>query len=178
MKQLPQPTARMDSLIGRRYSILKFADLPVHCQISTLWFNVIEGSGWSDVAIPVWRDDKEAKAGLIALLPEYIDHYGEVYFGLVTLSVDELKASIIQDEDFSSTWKNWEEFHASYGTGPSDHPADNRWPVLLSYDNYETIWDGWHRFNSYIRDGATEVEAMFYPQMHHLAAHGLLPAAQ
>lgn len=172
MNQMPQVIARMDMLIGNRYSILKFADLPEHCQMATLWFNVIEGGRWDDVAIPDWASDEDAKAGLRKLLPEYVERYGEVLFGLITLSVDALKASIMQDEDFASSWGSWEEFHASYGTGPSLHPAENRWPVLLSYDNYATIWDGWNRFNSYIRDGAVEVEAMFYPQEHHLAAQG------
>ncbi len=166
-------TARMDTLIGNSYSILKFADLPAHCQLATIWFNVIEGCGWDDVAIPDWETYDDAKAGLLMLLPKYVERYGEEFFGLVTLSVDVLKESIMQDEDFASSWESWEKFHKSYGTGPSDHPKDNRWPVLLSFDNYSTIWDGWKRFNSYLRDGATEIQAMFYPQEHHLVACGI-----
>lgn len=172
-------TARMDTLIGNSYSIIRFADLDQHYQLAIVWFTAIEGGGWTDVAIdPNWESDEEAKAGLIALLPEYVERYGEEPFGLVSLSVDALKASIMQDEDFASSWGSWEEFHDSYGTGPSDHPTDNRWPVLLSYDNYATIWDGWNRFNSYLRDGATEIPAMFYPQKHHLVDCGIIQAAQ
>jgi hypothetical protein len=48
--------------------------------------------------------------------------------------------------------------------------------VLLSY-NYATIWDGWNRFNSYLRDGATEIQAMFYPQKHHIDAYRIISAA-
>jgi len=126
---------------------------------------------------PNWESDEETKAGLVMLMPKYVERYGEELFGLVSLSVDALKVSIMQDEDFASSWDSWEKFCASYGTGPSDHPEDNRWPVLLSYDNYSTIWDGWNRFNSYLRDGATEIQAMFYPQEHHLVACGIMPAA-
>lgn len=162
-------TARMDTLIGDGFAIVQFADLPQHCQMATVWFTAIEGGGWDNVPIdPAWESDDEAKAGLAALLPRYVEHYGEELFGLVTLGVDALKASIMQDEDFSSNWDSWEAFHASYGTGASEHPSENRWPVLLSPDNYATLWDGWHRFNSYLRDGATEIQAMFNPQAHHL----------
>jgi len=48
--------------------------------------------------------------------------------------------------------------------------------VLLSYDNYETLTDGWHRLHSYMRDGADEIPALFYPLSHHLVACGIIPA--
>jgi len=40
--------------------------------------------------------------------------------------------------------------------------------VLLSSDAYETILDGWHRFHSYVRDGASEIQAVFNVSDHHL----------
>lgn len=36
--------------------------------------------------------------------------------------------------------------------------------------------DGWHRFHSYMRDGAVEIPVLFYPLEHHLVACGIIPA--
>lgn len=162
---------RMDTLIGDGYSILKFADLPTHCQMAALWYTVMECDCWEDVAIPNWETSEQAKDGLFLLLPKYVDLYGEELFGMVTLSADALKSSVMQDEDIAESYTSWDEYHADYTRGyVPKHPETNRWPVLLSYDNYETLWDGWHRFHSYIRDGATVIQAMFNPHKHHLVA--------
>lgn len=165
-------TARMDTLIGDRYSILRFADLPTHCQIAMAWYAVMECSEWQEVAVPDWATDEQAKAGLALLLPKYIELYGEELFGIVTLSADALISSVMQDEDIAGGYASWDEYHASYigGGDVPEHPKADRWPVLLSYDNYETLWDGWHRFHSYVRDGATEILAIFNPEKHHLDA--------
>lgn len=164
-------TARMDTLIGESYSIQKFADLPQHYQMAIAWYNVMECEGWEDISTPEWETDAEAKAGLAALLPKYVEKYGEDLFGTITLSANALTASVMRDEDIADSYQSWDDYHTDYvrGGDVQAHPKANRWPVLLSYDNYETLWDGWHRFHSYIRDGDVEIPAIFHPMDHHLA---------
>lgn len=169
-------TARMDDLIGDTYAVVKFADLPTPYQMAIVWRTVMECDGWDGVPIPDWQSEDEAKTGLALLLPKFVELYGEELFGTVTLSADALKSSVMQDEDIASSYSTWEDYHAAYTRGRTPaHPETDRWPVILSYDNYETLTDGWHRFHSYMRDGVEEIHALFYPLEHHLVACGIMP---
>jgi hypothetical protein len=169
-------TARMDSLIEDSYSIVKFADLPTPYQMAIVWRTVMECDGWEEVSIPEWKSEVEAKAGLALLLPQYVELYGEELFGTVTLSADALKSSVMRDEQIAAGYAGWDDYHADYTRGRTPkHPEADRWPVLLSYDDHETLWDGWHRLHSYIRDGAVEIPAVFNPLEHHLVACGIIP---
>ena len=171
-------TARMDSLIENGYTIEKFSDLPKPYQMAIVWRTVMECDGWDEVLIPDWKSEDEAKAGLSLLIPNYVELYGEELFGTVTLSAEALKSSVMQDEDIASSYASWEDYHAAYTRGSTPtHPEADRWPVLLSYDNYETLTDGWNRFHSYMRDGVEEIHALFYPLEHHLVACGIITAA-
>ncbi len=171
-------TARMDELIEGAYVLARFADLPTPHQMAIVWRTVIECDGWGDVPIPDWKTEDEAKTGLGQLLPKYIEQYGEELFGTVTLTADTLKSSVMQDEDIASSYASWEEYHEAYTRGfTPTHPESGRWPVILSYDDYETLTDGWNRFHSYMRDGVEEIHALFYPLEHHLVACGIITAA-
>lgn len=161
-------SARLDALIGHDYSVRRFAELAPHYQLAIVWRTVMECDGWQDIPTPEWTNEDDAKAGLASLMPEYVDRHGEELFGIVTLSSEGLIAAVMRDEEIASSYASWEDYHAAYTRGPTPkHPEANRWPVLLSSDDSETIWDGWHRFHSYIRDGAQDIPAVFYPLEHH-----------
>ena len=166
----PAPT-RMDSLIGDSYVLARFADLPMHWQLSIVWRTVMDCESWADVVTPQWPSAEDAKAGLTQMLPQYVERYGDQLFGVATICTEAIKASVMQDEDIAGSYDSWEQYHAWYMRGGAvKHQESNRWPVTLSPDNYETLLDGWNRLHSYIRDGAAVIPAVFVPQEHHLNA--------
>lgn len=100
-------TARMDSLIENGYTIEKFSDLPKPYQMAIVWRTVMECDGWDEVPIPDWKSEDEAKAELSLLIPNYVELYGEELFGMVTLSAEALKSSVMKDEDIASSYASW-----------------------------------------------------------------------
>ena len=46
-------------------------------------------------------------------------------------------------------------------TDVPDHGPDQRWPVLLSDNDEETLVDGWHRLHSYLRAGHADIPCVF-----------------
>jgi hypothetical protein len=58
-----------------------------------------------------------------------------------------------------------------------EHGPDDRWPVLLSDQDFETLRDGWHRFSSYVRGGHTDIPTIFPPKTRHFLARGMEPPA-
>jgi hypothetical protein len=164
-------TARMDSLIGNSYSIVKFADLPKPYQKAMIWFMAIDGCAWDGIDISELYED-DVKLAFPELIPQYVELYGDTLFGIVNLSATDLKSSVMLDEELSGEHASWKEYHAWYGGG-TKHPELDRWPVILSSEDFETLRDGWHRFHGYIRDGAVEIPALFYPLDHHKLARGM-----
>jgi hypothetical protein len=62
-------------------------------------------------------------------------------------------------------WSTFDDWHRLYlrreGTRVPRHPITERWPVILSGMNHEDfIWDGHHRFASYVRDDHPTVPAV------------------
>lgn len=73
-------------------------------------------------------------------------------FGIGKLPTRPLIDEVMHDEELAD-YPSWAAYHAWYlslGRVPAHR---ERWPVILSKDNYETLEDGWHRFHSYVRDG-------------------------
>lgn len=169
-------TARMDGLIKDHYSVQTFANLPMHCQLALVWFMAVDGCAWGGVDLSSVPDDADLKSTLIELLPQYVELYGDDLFGSACLSATALQEAVMRDPEISDEFSSWEEYHSWYVQegGAPRYPSNNRWPVILSGDDFETLRDGWHRFHSYMRDGAEEVHAVFFPENHHLPARGLV----
>ena len=162
-------SARLDSLIGNSYSVLQFADLPVPSQLAIVWYLAVDCGAWDAVDLSLYSAD-HLESSLVDLLPKYVNEYGAELFGSVCLATSALASAIMKDEEIADSHSSWEDYHKWYlscGDIPT-HLATERWPVLLSSDAYETILDGWHRFHSYVRDGASEIQAVFNVSDHHL----------
>lgn len=153
--------SRMESLVADNYTVKRFADLPVSHQMSIVWFKAVDGEVWDGIDLSPYNDLKQA---LYTLLPRYEDLYGDTLVGTACLSTDAIQAAIMRDPDIAETFVCWEEYHSRYVLGGvPKHSQKDRWPVILSDDDEETLRDGWHRFHSYVRDGASVVPAVFFP---------------
>lgn len=162
---------RMDSLIANKYSVQRFADLPTHYQLAIVWFMAVDGEAWDAVDLSTIECD-DLKPALTKLLPKYVELYGETLFGSIALDATAVQSAVMCDEDISDLYSTWDEYHSKYvSIDTPEHPEECRWPVILSADDYETLRDGWHRFHSYVRDGAAEIPAIFFPKDRHLATH-------
>jgi hypothetical protein len=88
------------------------------------------------------------------------------------LSVSDLKSAIMADKELAEDWPSWAVYHEWYchpaNGGVPNHPRDDRWPVILSSANAETLQDGWHRFHCYVQQRACDVPAVFFLQARHL----------
>lgn len=161
-------TMRMDSLIGNRYQVQSFEQLPLTHQLAIVWHMAVDGDAWDGVELPVLTEDG-MKAYLADKMPDYITLYGNTLLGVVDLSVSDLRQAVMQDVEIRESFSSWEAYHDSYiQCDTPRHPVSNRWPVILSDDDGETLYDGWHRFHSYQRDGAQVIPAVFFPHPHHL----------
>lgn len=149
---------RMDDLVGKDFKILAFRDLPLSHQLSIAQFLPLEEGA-----------EGETPASLKALLPAYLIQHGDDEWGVLNIEAERLKQSVMADEDRATGSETWEEYTAAYCAGGDvpHYDSDDRWPVLLSADNYETLLDGWHRMHSYMRSGAAHVPAIFAPEERH-----------
>lgn len=162
--------SRLDSLIKESYSICTFAELPQSHQMAIIWYMVVDGCAWDSAKFED-ENEEDLKALLPTLIPDFVEAHGERLFGYANLAVDALKSAVIQDPEIMDSHKTWDEYHSWYlkGGGIPAHSSTDPWPVILSSDNEETMVDGWHRFHSYVRDGARHIPAVFFPEEHHIA---------
>lgn len=154
--------SRTDSLIGDRFRVLQFRNLPLSHQLAIAWYMAIDGQAWDYFIDENISEAEEVKAALVVAMPNYVREYGETLWGTADLPVDRVKTAVMADEEISSSFHSWDDYAVWYGDVPEHGPA-NRWPVLLSSSDYETLQDGWHRLHSYIRAGHTDIPAVFYP---------------
>lgn len=71
------------------------------------------------------------------------------------------------DSDTEKEYKDFDAYHKDYISHVivPEHPPGNRWPSIIGCSGppitgsawEEFIEDGWHRFHSYVRDGAKKV---------------------
>ena len=153
---------RMNSLIGEDFRIHQFRSLPLSHQLAIAWYMAIDGQAWDCFIDENIRDEEEAKAALMAAIPNYAIKYGDTLWGTADLPVDRVITAVMADEDISSSFHGWDDYAVWYGDVPEHGPA-NRWPVILSSSDDATLQDGWHRLHSYIRAGHLDIPAVFYP---------------
>lgn len=168
----------MDQLLAGSYDIRRYEDLPRPHQLALAHYMAVDGEAWDNFfKLPAGRNSKEAICKALAkALPQYVDKYGRVQFGLARLTTPALMRSVVGDAEIDSYWHDWRAYHQWYlnaESGPDvNHPSRNRWPVILSSFDDETLQDGWHRLHCYVRQGARSIPAVFYPQPRHLRAAG------
>ena len=162
---------RMDRLLGDAYRILPFSALELPYQLSVAHYMAVDGEAWADI-LPVWRvrlTPAEVRAELTRWMPEFVAQVGQSLFGVALLESQAVRDAVMQDAELSRDFQCWDDYHAWYNTGSvPDHPTTDRWPVILSDHNDETLQDGWHRLHCYLRRQDETIPVVFYPRERHL----------
>lgn len=164
--------SRMDVLIGQAYQLVAYRDLSVPCQLAIAQFLAIDGDAWEPFFDVRKLEEGNTGPALMASLPEYVRVYGDTLVGVIDLPAQRIKQAVMADPDLATSYSSWEDYTASYCAG-GDVPhygVENRWPVILSSDDYETLLDGWHRLHSYMRAGFASIPAIFFPGERHISA--------
>lgn len=164
--------SRRDTLIGSDYEILSFSQLPVPYQLAMAWYMAVDGEAWHDfVEIPeMVADHPDFMATFEALLPRFVESYGNVPFGVTTLSAQQVKDAYMGDAEISADFASFDDYHQWY-VSHNDTPVygqEGRWPAILGDDNSEAFQDGHHRLHSYLRAGHADVPLIFYPDRRHM----------
>lgn len=171
-------------LYQQGFEFSKYRDLPDHYQMAMAWYMAIDGEAWCDIidydkliprklnTIDLQTLHSRYKEELRRLLPKFIEVYGEVEFGIAKWSTDSLLTSIAKDDAFVEDGRTPDETKILFrepikGYYTTNHPESNRWPVILSNHNDETLQDGWHRFHIYVSAGHEDIPVIFYPTDWH-----------
>lgn len=168
--------SRLDQLIGNEYDVLPFRDLPEPAKLALVQYMAVDGDAWEALFNHqagtlhyeggqfITSNAEPLIEALRRALPDYDALYSEKMFGILDVSSERLKAAIMQDEELASSFKDWDEYHASYAA-PGDvplHAPHDRWPAILSNVDDETLQDGWHRTHSYLSQGHATVPLIFF----------------
>jgi hypothetical protein len=119
---------RLDILAQAGARLYKFSELPPEARL----------------AITTYFGDKQD--------PESLWISGEV-------STVVMKMEVMEISGFKDRYESFETYHQWYlqqGEVP-EYPDKGRWPSIMLVDYEEPIFDGFHRFHSYVRSGATTV---------------------
>jgi len=87
-------------------------------------------------------------------------------FGYSEIPAAILAKEIAEDPDIAEEFGDFESYHQWYLKlgGIPDYPPKNRWPVILSPFEDETLQDGWHRLHDYYRKGARKIPVVWFPR--------------
>ncbi len=171
-------------LFEQGFEIIPFRDLPASHQLAMAWYMAIDGEAWIDIIDydKLDRDhgnitDEGARRKAYATelenyMPAFIAQYGDVEFGIALWPVNSLIKSIAGDEGFERFQGDIGALRADYETPiqqyfRTSYPAENRWPVIMSSFDDETLQDGWHRFHIYVSLQHSDIPVIFYPQEWH-----------
>jgi hypothetical protein len=146
--------------------VMPYRDLPRPAQLAMAWYMAVDGEAWElpPEYPPYVTGLREIKKNFSGMLSWFVKTYGKRKFGYVEIPADVLIESIMEDPEIKEQFKGFEDYHRWYvrqGHMP-DHESRNRWPVILSHDDEETLQDGWHRFHEYVRQGARVIPALYY----------------
>lgn len=181
-------TPEKEILFNSHFEILKFKDLPKPFQLAMAWYMAVDGEAWSDVwgdiELPHWsnsfsnpRYHVEMRSLLESALPSLIDKYGDDEFGIGHWPTKDIIRSIAHDEsiiEYQSTEQTINSYKKGREIGPalkgyyrSSYTEEDRWPVIISNFDDETLQDGWKRFSLYTQSGYAETPVIFYPNEWH-----------
>lgn len=181
-------TPEKEALFDNDFEILQFKNIYKSAQLAMAWYMAVDGEAWSDiwkdVSLPYWKDSfsnpeyhAEMRSLLENALPSLIDKYGDVEFGIGHWPTSEIILSIAHDEQIladQSAQHTLETYKPGRETGSAlngyyrtSYPEENRWPVILSNFDDETLQDGWKRFSLYTQSGYSHTPVIFYPNEWH-----------
>lgn len=172
---------RLDKLLATGFELRPYSALDLPFKLALAHYLAIDSPAWAaHLMVRLHRPSAaQARATLAEALPRLEAAYGTRLFGVAHLDPQVLKAAVMKDPELADDFPSWDSYHAWY-TSYSDmpqHPAADRWPVILSSDDRETLQEGWHRLHCYLRRGDNTIPAVFFPQPRHLACHQALAVA-
>lgn len=146
--------------------VMPFRDLPRPAQYAMAWYMAIDGEAWEmPPEFPPYEVTfQKIKRDFSKTLPFFIEKYGDKKFGYVEIPTPVMTKAIMEGEEIRDQFKEFSDYHRWYlKHGPMPrHERRNRWPVILSSFEDETLQDGWHRFHDYVRQGAEVIPALYY----------------
>ncbi len=154
--------SRRNKALVRKYGgkVMPFQSLPLPAQLAAAHYMAIDGEAWE---VP---PDFDRKKDFKSLLPWFRGKYGTKKFGYVEIPTEVLTAEVMKDDEEVGRFKDFDEYHRWYiglPGGIPNHPKKDRWPVILSSFEEETLQDGWHRLHTYYHQGAEMIPALYYP---------------
>lgn len=184
------------TLFEQGFEFVKYRDLPVPHQMAIAWYMAVNGEAWDDIIDhdqidlpedvensddPRWHSTY--KAALEKLLPRFVRKYGKVEFGVATWDTESLITSIAGDDTFKEDGIDLNGTRAWFKTPmqnyfTTSYPETDRWPVIMSGFEDETLQDGWHRFHIYVANGHPDIPVIFFPEKWHRELKTNLEAAQ
>lgn len=160
-------TSARNKKLAAKYGgrVLPYRRLTTPAQLAIAHYMAVDGDAWP---LPTEWSVQKIKRNLRKLLSNFRSKYGHVKFGYVVLPMKELAKAIMKDIANAGELKNWKTFDDFHNWSVKREPLPrhsrrDRWPVILSGHNNETMQDGWHRLHDYYRQGAAEVPAVYYP---------------
>ena len=154
--------SKRNKVLIKKYGgqVMPFQSLPIPAQLAIAHYMAIDGEAW-EVPAGYRHNPKNFKD----LLPWFRGKYGAKKYGYVEIPTEELTAAVMKDE-MSYQFPDFDSYHRWYiklPGGIQNHPKKDRWPVVLSGQDDETLQDGWHRLHTYYRQGADVIPAVYYP---------------
>ncbi len=166
--------SRLVRLVGTDYALVPFRNLERPYQLAMAHYMAVDGEAWSfPEGCHMWPTRDQQLRALRRYLPHFIENYGDKLFGVVLLPSKLLQQYILQDPDIAQDHQTWEAYRARYADNCDipNHRKAQRWPVILSDFEHETIQDGSHRLHCYLRRGDETIPAIFYPRAHQVRAY-------
>lgn len=155
--------SKRNKVLIKKYGgkVMPFQSLPLPAQFAIAHYMAIDGEAW-EVPDDYVHNQKNFKA----LLPWFRGEHGTKKFGYVEIPTEALTAEVMKDEEMNGRFPDFDDYHEWYiglPGGIPNHSKRDRWPVILSSTNDETLQDGWHRLHTYYHQGADIIPAVFYP---------------
>lgn len=162
---------RLQQMIGDDYVITTFSQLSVASQLAIVWFMAIDDDRWNfeslddSIADHIGIEDPEFKIELEKLMPFFVKRYGHKKIGFSMVPTDRVKNSILMDSDVFESHSDWDGYSRwySHSTPIPEHSNDNLWPLIVYMNDDETVADGTHRLQSYIRAKQQNIPVVFFP---------------
>ena len=165
--------------------IYQFKNLPIEAQLALAHYMGIDGEAWDFAEWGVYEDGlrerdvgltqtqfhelwehnaKQLVQNLAKALPQIVERYGKLEYGLVNIPTQQLKDAWLEiNDDAVKDYKTFDAYHQWYQGGNNHYVKTPTWPVILGSFHFELLEDGWHRFHGYIANNAYEIPALWYP---------------
>ena len=149
--------------------IVRFKDLPRPCKLAVIWWMVVDGHAWeasdhiqaaykvAQVTGGGWRKYTSLmRPAVVSSMGFYNGKYGKTRWGIATIPLREFV------DWMASPKKGFGDYHTAYckNNPVEEHPKRNRWPLIID-PRSGSIRDGYHRFHTYINQGAKKAPCVW-----------------